>query len=792
MALVVGTPGPDNINAAFTPPTTNDPDQVFGLDGDDSIESLGGDDTVNPGRGNDTVDAGEGSDTIIGGQGFDVIYGGPDTDNTLTYEGSGIAVTLLTQGRINKTFTNNTFDEVSVGFDQLIPEPGFGFDPTDASSLIPSITKIVGDSTQTNTISGVGSSNGAFDINLLIEGNQNFLVNIVDGPFLGEAQGFTVENFSNVIGTVNDDVIIGSLGDNVISGSDGFDELDGSVGDDTLDYSALDADINIGNFETITIANPDALTSGIIPFITVDGALVQKDFGMMDVKFDAITNFETIIGSSTGTNTIDGSLDELLSNTYNVDLSQELLIVNINGDDRTFNVVNFTDVIGTVNDDVIIGSDADNRFGGSLGNDFFDGGEGFDTVDYSAVSDNESVPVTLTAGGFVQFGQFTSELRNIEKIIGSAASTTDLINAATEEPNQAFIDVDLEAGILNINFLDPFIPVPGGQLSFEVENFENVRGTDNSDTIFGEDTVNNTFFGSKGFDVYFGGDASDNTLDYNTFGLGGAIALGGSGLIDKGVFGSDQLIGIVEMGMLTPSIQTIIADSNFTRTNTIDGELNSDGNARFEVNLTTGGLNVELIGGAFAGQTLSFDIENFGRVVGTVNDDDIIGNSDANIIIGSGGNDLIDGEDGIDVVDYSELGAEITLQAVGQILKEGLGTDLIDNINVIIADDSFRNSINGVEDGAFFDAGDNASFDIALFENRLTLNPENAAPFPSTNFEVFNFTDVVGTVNDDSILGDEQDNILSGSAGDDIVNGRKGKDVLDGGVARARAVDGKL
>ena len=152
----------------------------------------------------------------------------------------------------------------------------------------------------------------------------------------------------------------------------------------------MDADINIGNFQTITIANPDALTVGLIPTITVDTALAFKDFGVV-TEADGFSNFETIIGSASGTNTIDGTLDELLSNSYNVDLSQQLLTVSDINDpagDRTFNVVNFTDVIGTANDDVIVGSSVDNTFGGSLGNDSFDGGDGFDTVDFSNVKDN--------------------------------------------------------------------------------------------------------------------------------------------------------------------------------------------------------------------------------------------------------------------------------------------------------------------------------------------------------------------------------------------------------------------
>ena len=764
MALIVDQPNQSSVLNG-----TNDADQIFGLDLDDTLNGGLGNDTLEGGRGDDTVNGGDGDDIIIGGQGDDDVDGGADTD-TLTFESTGIAVTLTSQGQIEKTFTNDFFTQTPVGTTSLVTDLA-------VSPITPSIEIIEGDSTQENFISGVGSSNGQFAINLT---SGDLVVEFVGGGFAGQSQSFEIANFNNVIGTINDDVVFGSQDDDVVFGSMGEDELDGSLGNDTLDYSLLTADISIGNFQTATIANPDPSTVAAIPFITVDGALAIKDFGM-GTEGDAFTNFETIIGSATGTNTIDGTLDELLSNTYNVDLSQDLLTVNVNGDDRTFNVVNFTDVIGTVNDDVIVGSDADNTFGGSLGNDSFDGGAGFDTADFSAVADNESVPVTLTAGGVVDFGGvFSTTLTDIEEVIASAASTTDLIDASSEEPNKAFINVDLGSGTLDINFIDPFIPVPGGQLSFEIANFENVRGTDNSDTIVG-DGGNNTFFASGEFDFYDGAGGTD-TVDYSA--IDTAISLGGSGVIVKEGLGTDVI----------RNIENIIADAGFT--NVVDGSLNAAGNASFDVTLgetgVAGSLTVTpVVANPFFPAPITFAITNFDSVVGTANDDTITGNSDGNLITGSGGNDIIDGAAGIDTLDYSELGAEVTLQTQGQILKEGLGTDRISSIERIIADDSFRNSINGVEDGAFFNAGGNASFDIALFENRFTLNPENAAPFPPTTFEVVNFTDVVGTVNDDSILGDDQDNILSGSDGDDIVNGRKGVDVLDGGAGNDQLNGGK-
>ncbi|WP_415410095.1 beta strand repeat-containing protein [Synechococcus sp. A10-1-5-9] len=805
--VLSGTPvlGDPNVVAVAT---TNEADQITALDGDDSILALGGDDLIEPGTGDDTVDGGEGNDTIIGSQGNDFLFGGVQllgNNDTLTYEDSGIAITLKARGQISKTFTNNTFTG-SAGTDQLVGSLGF---PIDGMDFIPSIQTIIGDSTQVNTVDGSSdpsgmppTGNGAFDINLSAS-TDNFKVIFVDpttgipiDPLVFQ-QTFTIENFANVIGTRNSDIIIGDDQDNVISGSSGTDNLDGLSGNDTLDYSGLAADINIGNFKS-------------------DGSgITKKTFSdPTTIEFDAFSGFETIIGSATGVNTIDGTLDELLSNTFTVDLSQELLTVDVNGTEVNYTVENFTNVIGTVNNDSIIGDAEDNTFGGSLGNDTLDGGDGFDTVDYSAVKDNSDAPIVLNAGGSISLGQFTTEIENVERIIASNATNPDLIDAATDEPNQASIFVDLELNSLFIEFL-PSSPFPGSGLGFVVENFENVRGTDNNDVIFGESQVANTFFGSKGDDTYFGGrvafipDGSygsygmaENTLSYNfDGGLGGAIALGGSGLIDKGEFGTDTLIGDVEMGLLFNTINNIIADQNFRLDNTIDGSLDAEGNASFEVNLETGGLNIRFESGTFAGQVLNFDIENFGRVVGTVNDDLIIGNdTENNIFVGSFGNDVINGsfDDTLpgsssnDVLDYSDLGVGITLLTQGQIAKGPSlfgdtilgtnGTDQTTGIDTIIGDASEINAINGVANGAFLDAGDKATFNIDLRAETFTLTSTlDPAPFGPITFNIENFSEVVGTVNDDVIKGSDSADDLDGEAGNDFVFGRKGDDNVAGG-----------
>ena len=62
-----------------------------------------------------------------------------------------------------------------------------------------------------------------------------------------------------------------------------------------------------------------------------------------------------------------------------------------------------------------------------------------------------------------------------------------------------------------------------GAISVEIQNFVDVKGTTNNDTIKG-DAGDNVFFGSAGSDVYDGREGAGDTINYT--GLGGADAEG--------------------------------------------------------------------------------------------------------------------------------------------------------------------------------------------------------------------------------------------------------------------------
>jgi Ca2+-binding RTX toxin-like protein len=163
-----------------------------------------GPDILNGSDGNDTLKALGGNDTIFGSLGQDKVNGGADSD-TVDYGFINGTVTLFPQGILNNGDPQN--------------------------SQLKDIETIIGAAGKPNLIdaSAVTSSLGAtLDVNLGID---KLTVNNI--PQLG-TQNFTVQNFVDVNGTQNQDIIIGDNVANAINGNEGNDALTGSGGSDVL------------------------------------------------------------------------------------------------------------------------------------------------------------------------------------------------------------------------------------------------------------------------------------------------------------------------------------------------------------------------------------------------------------------------------------------------------------------------------------------------------------------------------------------------------------------------------
>ncbi|MBD2551481.1 calcium-binding protein [Microcystis elabens FACHB-917] len=531
-------------------------------------------------------------------------------------------------------------------------------------------------------------------------------------------------------GTRNNDVVVGNRARNVFFGTSGDDKYDGAGGFDTIDYSALGTAVTLKS-------------QGIIE----KGALGT----------DTIIAMERIIGAAGKINVIDGFTGGPQPTSFEIDLDGGLLLVkDIPGiGDQVFFIRNFVDVRGTTNDDVITGSSlpgilGNNTFFGSFGNDVYDGADGIDTIDYS----NLGQRVTLKSQGVIEkAGDLGIDtIAGVERIIG-ALGQSNFIDGTVTGPQTTSFDINLATNNLTVN------GIPGiRRASFFVQNFTDVRGTSNSDTVVG-DRARNVFFGSAGSDSYDGAGDID-TIDYTN--LGQRVTLKSQGVIEKaGGLGTDIIAGVERI------IGTV------GQSNVIDGTVTGPQTTSFDINLATNNLTVNgipTIGRA------SFFVQNFTDVRGTSNSDTVVGDRARNVFFGSAGSDSYDGAGDIDTIDYTNLGQRVTLKSQGVIEKAGgLGTDIIAGVERIIGTVGQSNVIDGTVTGP-----QTTSFDINLATNNLTVN--GIPTIGRASFFVQNFTDVRGTSNSDTIVGNALANSFSGGDGNDTLIGNGGNDTLIGGA----------
>ena len=294
------------------------------------------------------------------------------------------------------------------------------------------------------------------------------------------------------------------------------------------------------------------------------------------------------------------------------------------------------------------------------------------------------------------------------------------------------MNVNLGANSLIVNGL-------GFPLSFKVFNFDNVRGTHNNDKITGN-ANDNVFFGSKGHDVYDGGSAGYDTVDYSD--LGQRITLKARGIVDKGSAGIDQLLG--NPFPFTPSIDRIIGATG--QRNLIDGRVSGPTPTTFNVNLAQESLAVSGFG--------SFDVVNFKDIIGTGNNDVLKGDATqglSNIIFGQQGNDTIVG---VDENSFRPGQKEI------DIFFGGSGSDnfVVGEFNGFFG---FSNQDYYLSNSTFLDPFGNDDYalivDFELFNDRLTLGRAN--PYI---FNVFgSVVDIYANIGTNSRAIDRRDDLIA-------------------------------
>jgi len=422
----------------------------------------------------DVLSGGDGNDIIEGRGGADVLSGGDGID-TLSYESSPAGVNVnLTPGLLGLISLNSggdaTGDLVSLGFENVV-----------GSAFADNIT---GDDTA-NTLVGLAGNdtlNGGAGNDILVGGagadhldggtgvdQASYLdssagvnVDLTAGTGTGgDAQGDTLVNIENLVGSSFNDTLTGNAGanylqggagDDLLTGGAGADYLDGGTGTDTANYSTSNAAVNVnlaagtasgGHAAGDVLVAIENLTGSVFnDTLTGDGgANVLKGYYGNDVLAGGAGN--DILAGGAGADSIDGGngIDTAYYSTSSAAVNVNLATnVNTGGEAQGDSLVNVENVFGSAFNDTLTGDFHDNTLYGWLGNDtlrggsgndvlvggagadVLDGGVGLDTADYtqSSAGVNVNLATGIGSGGDAQGDTLTG----IEAVIGSKFDDT--------------------------------------------------------------------------------------------------------------------------------------------------------------------------------------------------------------------------------------------------------------------------------------------------------------------------------------------------------------------------------
>ncbi|WP_417723802.1 calcium-binding protein [Salipiger sp.] len=456
---------------------------------------------------------------------------------------------------------------------------------------------------------------------------------------------------------------------------------------------------------------------------------------------------------------------------------------------------------------------------GTIGNDIFTPST---NAEFTHGWDGDDV-ITESGGTREYYGDAGNDRINVTSPInsdlhdgGTGNDTVDWSGASAFVSGATF---DLGAGTATI-----------GASSEVMVNFENLNGTDNSETIIGS-SVGNILNGNDGADTIRGGDGND-TID------GGD---GNDSLLGEG--GTDTLIGgngndTLDGGLFSGQSNGGSGNDTFIQTSFNNAD-NIDGGADIDTfDATASGLailNADL--GPFGqydfGPILGLQLDSIEVFLGSALGDDVDADgTPGTTLIGNGGNDTltggfneqtISGGDGDDLID----GGFAVSSGVGDILSGDAGNDTIsgangnDNIDGGSDDDVItgnggadfilggtgRDDLSGGDDADTINAGGGAdtvnggngadtlrgedgndvifggSFGDLIFGGNQhdTLRGEDG---PDTLIGGGGNDSLIGGGNTDSILGGDGADTILGNLGNDTLEGGTGTDSITGGDGR--------
>jgi uncharacterized delta-60 repeat protein len=783
-------------------------ENVGGSSFNDTIAGDGGSNALRGEAGNDTIDGGAGNDYITGGSGNDSLIGntGIDTADYFYSDASaGVNVNLATGvatggggndtlsgiENVNATNFNDTItgdlnanflqgeggnDSINAAAGDDLVDAGWGTDTVDGGTGADTLVVHAGMSAYTV------SQNGT-DMHLVNAGTGEDItirnveqVQFTDGTrTLAQIVAAQTADLT-LVGTSAADTLTGGAGNDNISGLASSDSLVGNAGNDTLDGGG----------------GADTLVGGA----GNDTYVIDQSTDMVNETAPGSGGWDTVqVKLTTGTYTLAANVEQaVVASTAAVGLTGNDLNNWLEGNAAANALTGGKGVdtlLGGAGNDVINGGDDSDVVQGGAGNDTLDGGVVKDkinladgnTLDYS--DDPGAVNINMATGTVIDGWGNTDKVSNFQFVFGSFFNDTitgssgtgfemfeglggddtidggaiaDKINA--NDSNRINYTYASGGVTVDLHVVDGWQHASGAAGSDLLRNFNQVRGSDFDDAIYGSDRTDvSELFEARG---------GDNTIDG-----GGGIDLvryEGAVMLDT-VTGAGVYVNLVD-GVGT----SMYRDVNGQLVAGSDTLLNIEGvqGSRF---------NDTLIGGNAAN--------------GTAWNDGLI-----EIFRGGAGNDDIDGGQGWDRVDYTSSATGVNVNLATGSASDGLGgTDTLVNIEAVRGSDfgdvltgsgadieSFEGRAgNDTIDGG--DGRDRADYISSAAGANINLALGTASDGWGGTDTLSNIENARGSQFNDTITGTAIDNVIEAAGGNDSVNAGDGDDTIDAGVG-ADTVDG--
>jgi Ca2+-binding RTX toxin-like protein len=707
-------------------------DQLSGGFGDDALDGGDGIDFINGGGGDDLLQGGRDDDAFVGGAGNDVIDGGVGVSgnisqgfahrsfaaaDTVDYRTSPSAVSVdLASGVASDGFGGmdalaNINGVLGSAFDDWLSAAGIVVDPRKNGFLLVGMDgadTIIGEP-------GIFSQAGyMFD-------PAGILVDLGAGIAIdGWGNADTLVDISSILGSNFADILLGSAADERLRGGGGGDVIDGGGGNDEADYR----NGNIGSVG-VTVVLGEGLAAGLA-------------FGG-NVGVDTLYNIENIRGSA-GNDTLTGNSgdnrlrglegDDTLdggdgNDTVNYFFSPNAVTVDLalataqDGHGGTDTLISIENIAGSFEGDTLRGDDGANVIDGDEGDDLIEGRGDDDTL------------VGGSGADMLDGGDGTDE----------ADYSTD---AALGGVFGVWVSLAAGMAIDGFGFIDTLVDI------------ENVRGTQFSDTLIGDDGAN-VLRGEGGDDLLEGGEGDDTLIG----GTGDDSLVGGSGddiyRIAPGD-GSDSVTDTVGFDTLSVSANPFFLD-DASRSGD-DLVLRFDDGAQTTVRdhytgNTLESVVFEILPPFFA------EAATFAVALG------FVGNTGAGdhdeIFVGTDAGEIIDAGDGYDWL-FGHAGDDTLLGgADDDYIEGGPGADAIDG---------------GPQDGLGFGT------DFAVYVHSdtavsINLGAGTAAGGDATGDVLVGIEGVIGSDFADTLIGSNGNNLFFGRAGNDIISGLGGFDQVN-------------